>query len=131
MLQRMFSEWQFFGAQISNLDMVLAKTNLGIGRRYADLVPDKKLAEDIFGRIEEEWHLTIEMLFKITGQKKLLQSNELLDRSIRNRFPYLDPINHLQVELMRKYREHGNDDKVLRGIQLTINGIAAGLRNSG
>ena len=130
-LKRMFGEWQFFQAQLSNLDMVLSKTNLGIGRRYADLVPDKQLAEEIFSRIEREWHLTVEMLFQITGQQKLLESNPLLDRSIRNRFPYLDPINHLQVELMRQYREQGEDEKVLRGIQLTINGIAAGLRNSG
>ncbi|MEM9279144.1 MAG: phosphoenolpyruvate carboxylase [Pseudomonadota bacterium] len=132
-LQRMFAEWQFFQAQLSNLDMVLAKTNLEIGRRYADLVPDKELAENIFSQIEEEWHLTVKVLFDITGQKKLLESNPLLDRSIRNRFPYLDPINHLQVELMRKYREPGGDqdEKILRGIQLSINGIAAGLRNSG
>lgn len=130
-LQKMFAEWQFFQAQLSNLDMVLSKTNLGIGRRYADLVPDKELAENIFNQIEREWHLTVEMLFQITGQTKLLESNPLLDRSIRNRFPYLDPINHLQVELMRKYREQGEDEKVLRGIQLTINGISAGLRNSG
>ncbi|MEO0327259.1 MAG: phosphoenolpyruvate carboxylase [Pseudomonadota bacterium] len=129
--QRMFREWQFFQAQISNMDMVLSKTNLGIARRYADLVPDKKLAEEIFSRIESEWHLTVETLFKITGQTRLLESNPLLDRSIKNRFPYLDPINHLQVELMRKYREEGEDEKVLRGIQLTINGISAGLRNSG
>ncbi|MEM9331422.1 MAG: phosphoenolpyruvate carboxylase [Pseudomonadota bacterium] len=133
LLKTMFAEWQFFQAQLSNLDMVLSKTNLGIGRRYADLVPDKKLAENIFSRIEAEWHLTVEVLFQITGQKKLLEANPLLDRSIRNRFPYLDPINHLQVELMRKYRAPGGDEdeKILRGLQLTINGIAAGLRNSG
>ncbi|MDJ0612498.1 MAG: phosphoenolpyruvate carboxylase [Rhizobiaceae bacterium] len=133
LLHRMFAEWQFFQAQMSNLDMVLSKTNIAIGRRYADLVPDKELADGIFERIEAEWHLTVEMLFKITGQKNLLESNPLLDRSIKNRFPYLDPINHLQVELLRKYREEGDDEdgKILRGIQLSINGIAAGLRNSG
>ena len=132
-LQQMFATWQFFQAQLSNLDMVLAKTNLGIGRRYADLVPDAKLADLIFNQIQEEWHLTVKMLFAITGQTKLLEANPLLERSIRNRFPYLDPINHLQVELMRKYREPGGDadEKILRGIQLSINGIAAGLRNSG
>ena len=127
----MNDEWQFFQAQLSNLDMVLSKTNLGIGRRYADLVPDKKLATEIFSRIEVEEQPTTEMLLNITGHKKLLEKNPLLDRSINNRFPYLDPINHLQVELLRKYREKGDDEKVLRGIQLSINGIAAGLRNSG
>ncbi len=132
-LKNMYSKWQFFQTQISNLDMVLAKTNLAIGRRYADLVPDQKLADEIFGRIEQEWNLTVEVLFKITGQKKLLEKNPLLERSIRNRFPYLDPIHHLQVELLRNRRagEEDPDDKTVRGIQLTINGIAAGLRNSG
>ena len=133
MLKRMFAEWQFFQAQLSNLDMVLSKTNLAIGRRYADLVPDRELADSVFSTIEAEWHLTIKMLFKITGQKELLESNPLLKRSINNRFPYLDPINHLQVELLRKYREQGEDqdEKILRGILLSINGVAAGLRNSG
>ena len=133
-LQEMFEKWQFFQAQLSNMDMVLSKTNLGIAERYADLVPDKGLADKIFNKIRTEWQLTVDMLFAITGQKKLLESNPLLDRSIQNRFPYLDPINHLQVELMRKYRAQDNvaeDEKILRGIQLTINGISAGLRNSG
>jgi len=130
-LQEMFTKWQFFQAQLSNMDMVLSKTNLGIARRYADLVPDQKLADRIFAKISDEIQLTIDMLFKITGQKKLLESNPLLERSIQNRFPYLDPINHIQVELMRKYRSEEKDPNILRGLYLTINGIAAGLRNSG
>jgi phosphoenolpyruvate carboxylase len=133
-LQEMFKTWQFFQTQLSNMDMVLSKTNMSIAQRYADLVPDKELGNRIFGKIKDEWQLTIDMLFLITGQKRLLQSNPLLERSIQNRFPYLDPINHLQVELMRKYRaqdEEQQDEKILRGLQLTINGISAGLRNSG
>lgn len=133
-LQEMFKTWQFFQAQLSNMDMVLSKTNMSIAQRYADLVPDKELGKRIYGKIRDEWQLTIDMLFAITGQTRLLQSNELLERSIQNRFPYLDPINHLQVELMRKYRaedEAEQDEKILRGLQLTINGISAGLRNSG
>ncbi|MBL4727544.1 MAG: phosphoenolpyruvate carboxylase, partial [Rhizobiaceae bacterium] len=104
-----------------------------IAERYADLVPDKELGSAIFDKIQTEWQLTIDMFFAITGQEKLLQSNPLLDRSIHNLFPYLDPINHIQVELLRKYREKDadQDGKILRGIQLTINGISAGLRNSG
>ena len=98
---------------------------------YSELVPDKTLRKEIFTRIRDEWELTVKMLFKITGQKKLLDSNPLLDRSIQNRFPYMDPLNHIQVELLRKYREEADDGKVLRGIQLTINGISAALRNSG
>ena len=133
-LQEMFKTWQFFQAQISNMDMVLSKTNMSIAERYADLVPDKELGCRIYRKIRDEWKLTIDMLFAITGQERLLQSNPLLERSIQNRFPYLDPINHLQVELMRKYRaqdEDLQDEKILRGLQLTINGISAGLRNSG
>lgn len=133
-LQEMFKTWQFFQAQLSNMDMVLSKTNMSIAQRYADLVPDKELGTRIFGKIKAEWQLTVDMLFAITGQTRLLQSNPLLERSIKNRFPYLDPINHLQVELMRKYRaqdEEQQDEKILRGLQLTINGISAGLRNSG
>jgi phosphoenolpyruvate carboxylase len=130
-LQEMFRSWQFFQAQLSNMDMVLAKTNLGIAGRYADLVPDRDLGKRIFGKISEEWHLTVDKLFAITGQSKLLESNPLLDRSIQNRFPYLDPINHLQVELLSKHRRDTGNEKILRGLQLTINGISAGLRNSG
>ncbi len=133
-LQAMFNNWQFFQAQLSNMDMVLSKTNMSIAQRYADLVPDEELGSRIFGKIKDEWQLTIDMLFAITGQTRLLQSNPLLERSIQNRFPYLDPINHLQVELMRQYRaqdENAQDEKILRGLQLTINGISAGLRNSG
>jgi len=130
-LQEMFAGWQFFQAQLSNMDMVLSKTNLGIAERYAGLVPEKELADRIFTKISDEMNLTIEMLFKITGQTRLLESNPLLERSIQNRFPYLDPINHIQVELMRKYRSDDEDPNILRGLQLTINGIAAGLRNSG
>ncbi len=131
LLQDMYQQWPFFKAQISNMDMVLSKSDLGIAESYSELVPDEKLRREIFRRIKNEWQLTVDMLFKITGQEKLLESNPLLDRSIRNRFPYMDPLNHIQVELLRQYRENADDDKVLRGIQLTINGISAALRNSG
>ena len=89
------------------------------------------LRESIFGRIRREWHTSIETLLDIMGQERLLQSNPLLERSIRNRFPYLDPLNHVQVELLKEHRAQNPDEQVLRGIQLTINGISAGLRNSG
>jgi len=126
----------FWNATVINeiAGLNIGKTNMSIAQRYADLVPDKELGTRIFGKIKAEWQLTVDMLFAITGQTRLLQSNPLLERSIKNRFPYLDPINHLQVELMRKYRaqdEEQQDEKILRGLQLTINGISAGLRNSG
>jgi phosphoenolpyruvate carboxylase len=113
------------------MDMVLAKSSIAIASRYAELVSDATLRENIFGRIRREWHNSIETLLDIMGQERLLQGNPLLERSIRNRFPYLDPLNHVQVELLREHRAQDPDERVLRGIQLTINGISAGLRNSG
>ena len=89
------------------------------------------MREKIFGRIRTEWHSAIDTLLKIMEQDRLLQSNPLLERSIRNRFPYLDPLNHVQVELLKEHRAQNPDEQVLRGIQITINGISAGLRNSG
>ncbi len=130
-LKELYREWPFFRTLLSNMDMVLAKSSIAIASRYAELVPDAGLRENIFGRIRQEWHTSIEMLLDIMGQERLLQGNPLLERSIRNRFPYLDPLNHVQVELLKEHRAHNPDEQVLRGIQITINGISAGLRNSG
>ena len=130
-LKELYREWPFFRTLLSNMDMVLAKSSIAIASRYAELVPDVSLRESIFGRIRREWHSSIEMLLDIMGQERLLQSNPLLERSIRNRFPYLDPLNHVQVELLKEHRAQNPDEAVLRGIQITINGISAGLRNSG
>jgi phosphoenolpyruvate carboxylase len=94
-------------------------------------VPDTVLGEAIFSRIRGELDATVKAYFSITGSLGFLESNPTLARSIRNRFPYLDPLNHLQVELLKRYRAGEVDDKVKRGIHLTINGLAAGLRNSG
>lgn len=131
LLQRMHREWSFFATLLSNMDMVLAKSDLAIASRYADLVKDVALREAIFGRIRAEHQATVEALLQITGQRELLEANPLLKRSIRNRFPYLDPLNHVQVELLRRHREHGDDPRIRNGIHISINGIAAGLRNSG
>ena len=130
-LRAMYREWPFFRSVLSNLDMVLAKTDLAIASRYAELVPSKKLRTEIFGRLSDEWHRARKWLAEITGNAELLADNPTLARSIRNRFPYLDPLNHVQVELLRRYRAGGRDDRLLRMIHLTINGLAAGLRNSG
>ncbi len=130
-LRELYKEWPFFRTLLSNMDMVLAKSSIAIASRYAELVPDTTLRENIFGRIRREWHTSIETLLDIMGQERLLQGNPLLERSIRNRFPYLDPLNHVQVELLKEHRAQNPDEQVLRGIQLTINGISAGLRNSG
>jgi len=131
LLQEMYREWPFFRTQLSNMDMVLSKSSIAIASRYAELVEDVELRESIFGRIRAEHQASIDALLSISQQPKLLGSNPMLDRSIRNRFPYIDPLNHVQVGLLRKYRSNDTDEKVLQGIQLTINGISAGLRNSG
>jgi phosphoenolpyruvate carboxylase len=130
-LKELYREWPFFRMLLSNMDMVLAKSSIAIASRYAELVPDEALREKIFGRIRREWNLVIETLLDIMGQERLLQGNPLLERSVRNRFPYLDPLNHVQVELLKAHRAQNPDEQVLRGIQLTINGISAGLRNTG
>jgi phosphoenolpyruvate carboxylase len=116
---------------MSNMDMVLAKTDLAIASRYADLVQDVALREAIFPRLCAEHAATVRHLLAITDAERLLQTNPLLARSIRNRFPYLDPLNHIQVELLARYRAGDRAERTQRGIHLTINGIAAGLRNSG
>src|SRR3954454_18677855 len=130
-LRELYREWPFFRTLLSNMDMVLAKSSIAIASRYAELVPDTALRESIFGRIRREWHSSIETLLAIMGHERLLQGNPLLERSVRPRFPYLDPLNHVQVELLKEHRANNPDEQVLRGIQLTINGISAGLRNSG
>ncbi|SIO65987.1 Phosphoenolpyruvate carboxylase, type 1 [Bradyrhizobium erythrophlei] len=130
-LQELYREWPFFRTLLSNMDMVLAKSSIAIASRYAELVPDKALREKIFGRIRQEWQTSIDILLNIMEHERLLQGNPLLERSIRNRFPYLDPLNHVQVELLKEHRAQNPDEAVLRGIQITINGISAGLRNSG
>ena len=130
-LRDMHARWPFFRAMLSNLDMVLAKTDLGIAARYADLVPDAALREAVFPRIAAEWAATRRQLLAINGQAEVLGSDPALARSLRARFPYLDPLNHLQVALLRRYRAGETDERSVRAIHLTINGIAATLRNSG
>ena len=130
-LRAMNRRWPFFRTLLSNMDMVLAKSSLAIASRYAQLVADVALRQAIFARISREWRDFVDALNAIMEQKALLENNPLLDRSIRNRFPYLDPLNHVQVELLKLHRAHAASEKVLTGIQLTINGVSAGLRNSG
>jgi phosphoenolpyruvate carboxylase len=113
------------------MDMVLAKSNIAIASRYAELVEETELREAIFSRLRAEWRDTIEMLLAVAGQQALLEQNPLLARSIRNRFPYLDPLNHVQIELLKRHRAGDTDERLVQGIHLAINGIAAGLRNSG
>jgi phosphoenolpyruvate carboxylase len=131
LLQEMTRNWPFFRSLLSNMDMILAKTDIAIASRYAELVEDRSVSDAIFQRIRREWEVSVTLLLQVTGQKTLLEQNALLARSIRNRFPYLDPLNHLQIELLKRYRSGETDQQVIEGIHLTINGVAAGLRNSG
>lgn len=131
LLQKMYRQWPFFGSLLSNMDMVLAKSDLALASRYAELVSDARLRKRIFTAIEAEWHRTVDALQLITGERQRLATNPGLQRSIRHRFPYIDPLHHLQVELVRRHRQGKLDDRARRGIHLSINGIAAGLRNTG
>ncbi len=131
LLAEMHERWPFFRSMLSNMGMVFAKTDLAIASRYAELVPDAELRASVFARIAAEHARTLAHYLAITGQRTLLEDNPTLARSIRNRFPYLDPLNHLQVELLRRYRAGATDVRSRHAIHLTINGLAAGLRNSG
>ncbi|TFV68518.1 phosphoenolpyruvate carboxylase [Blastococcus sp. CT_GayMR20] len=130
-LQELHRTWPFFRTVLSNMGMVLAKTDLGLAARYAELVPDEDLRARVFDQITAEHERTCRMLLAITGDDELLADNPSLARSIRNRFPYLEPLHHLQVEMLRRRRGGDDDELTRRNIQLTINGIATALRNSG
>ena len=131
LLRRMFTNWPFFRTLLSNMDMVMAKADLGIAARYSELVADTELREKIFSAIRSEFERTKMHLLAIEQEDKFLADNQLLRRSIRNRFPYMDPLNHLQIEFLRRHRAGETDERLQRGIHMSINGIAAGLRNSG
>ena len=131
LLRKMHREWPFFSTLLSNMDMVLAKSDLALASRYSELVRDARLRKKVFGAIEAEWQRTTDALARITGEKVRLAHNTALARSIRHRFPYIDPLHHLQVELVRRWRAGQGDERVQTGIHISINGIAAGLRNTG
>jgi len=135
LLRRMHRQWPFFRTLMSNMDMVLAKSDPGIAARYLELATDRRLSRRIFATIEAEWQSAQNALAAVTGEQRRLAANPALARSIAHRFPYLDPLNHLQVELMRRHRQRGADEplheRVRTGIHISINGVAAGLRNTG
>ena len=126
------SGWPFFNTLLSNMDMVLAKSDMHIASRYAELVTDIELREAIFNRIQRRASADGRATcWRSPRQTELLAANPLLARSLRNRVPYIDPLNHIQVEALSRYRSGQTDERVKRAILLTVNGIAAGLRNSG
>lgn len=131
LLREMHAGWPFFRVMLSNMDMLLAKADMGIASRYARLAEDQQRSKVLLRRIEAEHALTLRHLFAIQKTRELLADNPTLARSIRNRRPYIDPLNHLQIELLRRSRAGDREDRVQRALLITINGIAAGLRNSG
>ncbi|WP_420753105.1 phosphoenolpyruvate carboxylase [Rhodococcus sp. O3] len=130
-LTDLYERWPFFRTVLSNMAMVLAKSDLGLAARYAELVPDTDLRDRVFGKIVDEHARTVRTYLAITGRPDLMADNPAMARSVHNRFPYLEPLNHLQVELLRRLRAGEDTDEVRRGIQLTMNGLATALRNSG
>jgi len=130
-LQDLYRRWPFFRTVLSNMAQVLSKSDLGLAARYSELVADESLRRRVFDKIVDEHERTIRMHKLITGQDDLLADNPALARSVFNRFPYLEPLNHLQVELLRRYRSGDDDELVKRGILLTMSGLATALRNSG
>ena len=130
-LRDLYRRWPFFRTVLSNMAQVLAKSDMGLAARYADLVADESLRARVFGKIRDEHERTIAMHKLITEQDDLLADNPALARSVFNRFPYLEPLNHLQVELLRRYRSGESDDRIQLGILLTMSGLASALRNSG
>jgi phosphoenolpyruvate carboxylase len=130
-LKRLHAGSPFFRATVANMEMVLAKSNLAIARRYAGLVEDRGLADAVFERIAAEWTRTRDIVLAITGERELLAHDERLAQSIRLRLPYIDPLCVLQIELLRRHRAGESDDDIRRGIHMSINGVSAGLRNSG
>jgi phosphoenolpyruvate carboxylase len=131
LLVEMAQSWPFFAAMLGNMEQVMAKSDMGIAERYAALVEDRALASAIFPRIRDGWQVTYDALLAATGQSHLLEKHPGLDASIRLRLPYIEPLNMLQIELIKRRRAGEDDERVGQGILLSINAIATALRNSG
>ncbi|WP_373232435.1 phosphoenolpyruvate carboxylase [Cohnella sp.] len=134
-LRTMYREYSFFKSLIDNLQMALGKADLMIARQYAGMIEDAAIKDRIFSQIEEEYAKTQEMILNITGQDEILDNVPVIQESIRLRNPYVDPLSYLQVQLLTELRslraQNEDDAELLREVLLTINGIAAGLRNTG
>ncbi len=131
LLKEMAGAWSFFHTTLTNMEMVLAKTDMDVAQRYVTLVEDKALAEDVFGKIRSEWSRTKDLLLEITGQSRLLENSPSTENALRLRLPYVEPLNLLQVELIKRHRSGETDARIEQGIQLSISAIATALRNSG
>ncbi|MFK7697568.1 phosphoenolpyruvate carboxylase [Paenibacillus sp. HJGM_3] len=134
-LQKMYKEWSFFSTMIDNLQMALGKADLPIAKEYSGMITNPSIGERIFGLIETEYKLTSDLILEITGQEEILDNVPVIQESIRLRNPYVDPLSYLQVQLLTELRSQTEQTdeyaELLREVLLTINGIAAGLRNTG
>ncbi|HEX2867326.1 MAG TPA: phosphoenolpyruvate carboxylase [Ignavibacteriales bacterium] len=134
-LQKMYRSWEFFKVMIDNIEMVLLKTDMIIGREYLSLYEDEDSKWEIYRMIDDEFKLSRKLLLEITGEENLLDSNKSLQRSILLRNPYIDPISFIQVKFMKDYRSGKNTPaeklQLLSLLRSTVNGIAAGVRNTG
>ncbi|MBI5192964.1 MAG: phosphoenolpyruvate carboxylase [Nitrospirae bacterium] len=134
-LKEMYRKWPFFENLLDNIQMTMAKTDMNISHLYSTLVTDNNVREKIFGILKKEFDLSTEMILLITGQKKLLDNDPVLQRSISLRNPFIDPINYLQVNLLKQLREEGHTEEKRQelsdSVLLTISCIAAGMRNTG
>lgn len=131
LLAEFYASWPFFRSAMANMEMVMVKSDLSIARRYSELVEDRALAAKVFDTIAGEWTRTHDTLLAITGQSELLEKDTALANTIRSRLPYIDPLNHLQIELIARRRKGDLSEATREGILLAINGVAAGLRNTG
>jgi phosphoenolpyruvate carboxylase len=123
--------WPFFRTTLDNMEMVLAKSDLSIAQRYSELVEDGAVRQHLFGRIRDEWQRSHDCLLEVTGESRLLEGNPPLENSILLRLPYIEPLNLLQIELLKRIRSGESGEQLRDGIHLTINAIATALRNSG
>ena len=131
LLRAMMAEFPLFIDLIRNVEMALAKADMGIASLYASLVPEKDLRDRVFSKLQLEFDRTLAAILAVTGQRELLEKNRVLARSIRVRNPYVDPMSLIQVDLLRRKRAGEDTPDVNRAIAGTINGISAGLRNTG
>ncbi len=133
-LDRVRDLWErkpFVQATIANAEMAINKADMGIARRYVELVEDEELRERIWSRLLAEYELTVAKILELTGQERLHDREPTLQRTIERRNPYVDPLSIIQVELLRRWRANPDDEDLIATLHLAVNGIAGGLRNTG
>jgi phosphoenolpyruvate carboxylase len=131
LLEEMDRDWPFFTAMLSNAELALAKADPPIAERYVQLVEPAEMRDRIWGRIRSEYDRSVELILEITKQKRLLDREPVLQRSIERRNPYVDPLSFIQLDLLRRLQTEGESDQLVRAVLLAVNGIANGLKNTG